>query len=174
MHNTDFNFLNRMIDEFIATRDFASKLKFIRDENINDWEKWLQLELQHFLHHHAEVGEVYREVPYQCDKRMSRIKSNMYIDLLLRKKGAKRDSYIQVELKCNHDSGRLLSNMFADWDKVNTMKLSGDDGRSFWCVGFYTTAMTDRKEKNLLSKLDGYPYALGQLPDGQAGGYIIC
>lgn len=58
------------------------RLKMIRERDRNDWEKWLQVELEYFITQ-TEGIQVDREIEAFPDNRMLRERYNMFIDLAI-------------------------------------------------------------------------------------------
>ncbi|VEJ53809.1 hypothetical protein [Pragia fontium] len=169
---SDFNFVKLVIKEFLEQKHILQRLEFIKRERINDWEKWLQIELFHFMKNHHEIGKVEREKLYKCDRRKNYVKKSMYVDLIFRKKRARLDSYIQVELKCDVSFSKLFYGIESDIKKVMSMRLSNDDGRSFWCIGFYTK-VAEEENNFIVNKISDYGYNFHGFTKNNAVGYII-
>lgn len=74
-----------IMDQFIKSESVKSRLKMIRERDRNDWEKWLQVELEYFI---SQTDGIYvdREIEAFPDNRKLRERYNMYIDLAIRKK----------------------------------------------------------------------------------------
>lgn len=143
----DFEFVVAIVQDFVSQKQIKNRLQMIINESIKDWEKWLQLELEYFLRTRENVSEVQREANYVCDLRRRSEQFSMFIDLKFRRKYTSVNTFIMVELKCALSGSDLIKKMERDIDKVDSMLRSGDDGRSFWCVGFYTAM----KENNGLT-----------------------
>lgn len=148
----DFEFIVSIIEDFVSQKQIKNRLAMIINESIKDWEKWLQLELEFFLRTRENVSDVKRETSYVCDLRRRMQQFSMFIDLKFRRKYTPVDTYIMVELKCALSGSALVRKMNNDIDKVNSMLPSWDDGRSFWCIGFYTATKDRKDEKNIAVK----------------------
>lgn len=168
----DFDFMQQIIKEFLAQKHILQRLAFIKKENVNDWEKWLQIELFHFMKYRDDIGYVRREVLYACDISKNHLQNNMYIDLVFRKKRASKDYLIQVELKCSKSATKLFNGIESDIEKVMSMRDSQDNGRSFWCVGFYTE-VNEKGYQHAMSRMSGYYYQFHGVSKNKAVGYVI-
>lgn len=49
MEKADFNTVKALVDLFIKQDHIINRLDMIKNQSINDWEKWLQLELEFFM-----------------------------------------------------------------------------------------------------------------------------
>lgn len=125
-----------IMDQFIKDEGVKARLRMIRERNRNDWEKWLQIELEYFISQ-TEGISVDREVEAFPDNRKLRERYNMFIDLAIRKKRTRLNSYIFLELKCTRNVQALINGFEADIQKINAIKKCSYDARSFWCVGFH-------------------------------------
>ncbi|AWV43682.1 hypothetical protein CD201_03295 [Hafnia alvei] len=174
METADFITVKALVDLFIKQEHIINRLDMIKNQSINDWEKWLQLELEFFMRQHESIANVEREVPYLCDRRSAPDRFTMFVDLKFRKKRARLDSYIFLELKCSRSPTALINNMEKDIKKLSCMRASGDDGRSFWCVGFYTNT-SERSATTIKKRLGDYYYKHHESIPLQKGeiGYVI-
>ncbi|HEP0936952.1 TPA: hypothetical protein QIX40_004390 [Enterobacter roggenkampii] len=125
-----------IMDQFIKDEGVKARLKMIRERDRNDWEKWLQVELEYFITQ-TEGIQVDREIEAFPDNRMLRERYNMFIDLAIRKKRTRLNSYIFLELKCSRNAQALINGFEKDIQKINAIKKCIYDTRSFWCVGFH-------------------------------------
>lgn len=174
MEKADFNTVKALVDLFIKQDHIINRLDMIKNQSINDWEKWLQLELEFFMRQHESIANVEREALYLCDRRSTQDRFTMFVDLKFRKKRARLDSYIFLELKCSRSPTALINSMEKDIEKVSCMRASGDDGRSFWCVGFYTNT-GERSAITIKNRLNDYYYKYYENIPLQSGeiGYVI-
>lgn len=125
-----------IMDQFIKDETVKEKLRFICVKKRNDWEKWLQLELEYFISN-LEGITVDREIEAFPDNRKLKDRYNMFIDLAFRKKRTKRNSFIFLELKCANNVQPLINGFERDIAKINAIKKCIYEQRSFWCVGFH-------------------------------------
>ncbi|KFC88525.1 hypothetical protein [Hafnia alvei] len=86
METADFITVKALVDLFIKQEHIINRLDMIKNQSINDWEKWLQLELEFFMRQHESIANVEREVPYLCDRRSAPDRFTMFVDLKFRKK----------------------------------------------------------------------------------------
>lgn len=145
-----------IMDQFLKDEGVKARLKMIRERNRNDWEKWLQVELEYFITQ-TEGIQVEREIEAIPDNRMLREKYNMFIDLAIRKKRTRLNSFIFLELKCSRDIQPLINGFEKDIQKINAIKRCVYDTRSFWCVGFHLNC-SPRSVAKIKSYIDGYEY----------------
>lgn len=125
-----------IMDSFIKDETIKKKLRYICTNKINDWEKWLQFELQHYMAG-LEGIIVSREIEAFPDNRKLKNRFNMFIDIAFRKKRTKNNHYIFLELKCTKNVQNLINGFESDITKINAIKSCILDQRSFWCVGFH-------------------------------------
>jgi len=94
--------------------------------------------------------------------------------LKFRKKRARLGSYIFIELKTAKRPIALIKKMLIDVNKINSTKTACYDGRSFWCVGFYTDIM-NKDKINISDSLINYHYKYDDVIKTSEGdiGYII-
>ncbi|MEB7542052.1 hypothetical protein [Enterobacter huaxiensis] len=147
-----------IMDQFIKSESVKSRLKMIRERDRNDWEKWLQVELEYFI---SQTDGIYvdREIEAFPDNRKLRERYNMYIDLAIRKKRTRLNAYIFLELKCTRNVQTLINGFESDIHKINAIKKCSVDARSFWCVGFHLNCSERSltKIKNYVAEWDyGY------------------
>ncbi|NQE77087.1 hypothetical protein [Pantoea ananatis] len=139
--NADFGLVKNSIDAFLASKNIKEKLAHILEKGTNDWEKWIQIELEYFLE--KELGYMAkREHRAINDRRSTPERESMFVDLIFRKRMTRKDRFIYLELKCSKRATDLLSGMSKDVTKVDSIKQSyymntSYKRRSFWCVGFY-------------------------------------
>lgn len=124
------------MNQFIKDEGVKARLRMIREREKNGWEKWLQVELEYFISQTQGI-HVDREVQAFPDRRMLRGRYNMFIDLAIRKKRSRINSYMFIELKCTHTVRKLINGFEKDIKKINSIKECIYDRRSFWCVGFH-------------------------------------
>lgn len=132
----DFDFICSLMESFFEQELITERLRFIQEKGILSWESWWQIEFFNFCESDASVAECYREERYGCDGRKGKQKI-LAIDFLIRKKGADKGEYIGVELKRHNYLCYCFSGMFDDIEKLNKIKETEDDLRSFWCIGVY-------------------------------------
>jgi hypothetical protein len=139
-----------IMEQFIKDDVVKKKLRMICSSKRNDWEKWLQLELEYFMTT-IEGINIEREIQAFPDNRKLKNKNNMFIDLAFRKKRTRQNAYIFLELKCKNNVQALINGFERDIKKINALKSCMLDQRSFWCVGFHKNC-TDKS----ISKINEY------------------
>ncbi|MDX6042808.1 hypothetical protein [Scandinavium lactucae] len=147
-----------IMEQFVKDEGVKSRLRMIRKRDRNDWEKWLQVELEYFISQ-TEGIQVEREVEAFPDNRKLRERYNMYIDLAIRKKRTRLNSFIFLELKCSRNVQTLINGFEKDIKKINAIKRCIYETRSFWCVGFHLNCSPNNitKIKNYIDEYDyGY------------------
>src|SRR3990167_5813161 len=77
----DFQFLKEIIKEFFQCIDIVDKLNKFDEFEIKGWEIWLQVEFAIFMHNHARISQVEREVRYEFDKNISHCIRYMFKDM---------------------------------------------------------------------------------------------
>ncbi|HFN3498362.1 TPA: hypothetical protein ACHFM6_000231 [Enterobacter hormaechei] len=125
-----------IITKFLEDEYIKSRLRLIKLRERNDWEKWLQVELEYFISQSPGV-HVEREVKAIPDNRMLPNRSTMSVDLIFSKSKQTEKSYIFLEFKCTKNVQALINGFNLDIDKINSIKSCKYDFRSFWCVGFH-------------------------------------
>lgn len=157
----DFETVIYCVESFLKEKNTRNKLNHILEKGSNDWEKWLQIELEYYMEHVQGyiARREHRAIP---DNRQLSGKSHMFVDLIFRKKMSRKDRFIYLELKCSKRGSTLLRGMSKDITKIDSIRnsyfeVSGVKRRSFWCVGFYQKC--DEKSAERLGtkiKKEGY------------------
>ncbi|NYB31533.1 hypothetical protein [Pantoea agglomerans] len=142
----DLQTVKDLIDLFLHDNVIRNKLRSICISKRNDWEKWLQLELEFFINSLSGYT-VEREIQALPDKRKMKKRLNMFVDFAIRKKHTKKNSYIFIELKCSTNPQALINGFNRDIDKICAIKECIFDTRSFWCVGFHKNCTNKSVEK---------------------------
>lgn len=132
----DSNTVKTIMDQFLKDEGVRARLRMILKRERNNWEKWLQVELEYFMSQMPGI-HVEREVEAFPDNRKLRDRYNMFIDLAFRKKRSRTNSYIFLELKCSKSSQALINGFEKDVKKLLAIKDCLLGTRSFWCVGFH-------------------------------------
>ncbi|WP_202800837.1 hypothetical protein [Moritella dasanensis] len=81
------------------------------------------------------------------DKRSSKNKQYMAIDFLIRKKRAKLNQYIALEIKQNKSAASCIRGMMEDVCKISLVRGAEDDIRSMWSLGIHH-ALSETELKN--------------------------
>lgn len=135
-----------IMDEFLKDEGVRSRLRMILKRNRNDWEKWLQVELEYFISQ-TPGTQVEREVLAFPDNRKLREQYSMFIDLAFRRKRTRTNSYIFLELKCSRNPQTLINGFEKDVKKLLALKKCLLGTRSFWCVGFHLNCTPNSVDK---------------------------
>ncbi|MGD9427244.1 hypothetical protein ACLHDD_19560 [Pantoea sp. NSTU24] len=154
---TDFKTVKKIMEDFLHDAIIRKKLMMICSTKRNDWEKWLQLELEFYISR-LEGYTVDREVEAIPDNRKMKNRLNMFVDFAIRKKQTRKNSFIFIELKCSTNPQTLINGFEKDIEKISAIKRCIYDTRSFWCVGFHkncTQRSIDKMEKYVES-WEGY------------------
>ena len=125
-----------ILKKFLEDENIRSRLRLIKSRNRNDWEKWLQVELEYFISQSPNV-HVEREVKAKPDNRMLLNRNSMSVDLIFSKSKKTEKPYIFLELKCTREVQALINGFNLDMSKINSIKSCMYDLRSYWCVGFH-------------------------------------
>jgi len=145
-----------IMDQFIKNDVIREKLRYICANKRNDWEKWLQMELEFFMSDLDGIM-VDREIPATPDNRKLKDQYSMYIDLVFRKKRTRRNSYIFLELKCTKDVQALINGFNRDANKIYAIRECMYDTRSYWCVGFHKNC-TDKSLNKIRKFVSGHQH----------------
>ncbi|AKF37311.1 hypothetical protein LI89_15640 [Yersinia enterocolitica] len=163
-YKADFIIVRGIVDSFLKDETIRSKLAYISDKKTNDWEKWLQIELEYFMKNKHQLI-VLRETAAIPDKRILKNRYKMYVDIIFRKKRTRINSYIFLELKCTKRVSALLKGIEMDINKVNSIRTTEYDQRSFWCIGFHHACDTKSIDKinNFRIKYDFFHHEIIEL-----------
>jgi len=152
--NKDLKTIKELMGAFLQNDVIRKKLRIICSSKRNDWEKWLQLELEFFITS-LDGFTVDREVQAIPDNRKMKSRLNMFVDFAIRKKRTKLNSFIFLELKCSTNPQALINGFNRDINKINAIKQCVYDTRSFWCVGFHKNC-TKKSVEKMLNYVDGW------------------
>jgi hypothetical protein len=133
----DFDFIVSLMTSFVKQKHIQNRLNFIDNHYVTGWETWLQIEFAHFINSHENVSEWSREDQFSTDKRKSKFKDKIAIDFLVRQKGFSKDKYIALELKQHYSIETCIAYMMDDIAKLDNVKLSETNFRSFWNIGIH-------------------------------------
>lgn len=135
----DFDFIQGVMNDFLARKSIRQRLKYFAEIKSNDWERWLQVELEYFFEAHESVSECYRECSYYKDMRKNDAKGKQtaLVDMALRKKYSKSDYYNLIEFKVNSYRDYCLNAMLEDVKKIRAIKKSESDARAVFYIGFF-------------------------------------
>lgn len=131
----DFEFVRDLSSDFLSRSAISKTLKFINDEKISDWEKWMQIEFAKFCRTNERVSSAGREARYALDKRMSGSKQTCSIDFKITE--TRKRSSFGIEFKQNTSARACINAMCSDVKKTWCIRGSWDDLRSIWCVGVH-------------------------------------
>jgi hypothetical protein len=145
-----------IMESFVKDANVKARLRLICERDRNDWEKWLQVELEYFISQ-TEGLSVEREVEAFPDNRLLRNRYNMFIDLAIRKKRTRLNAFIFLELKCSRNVQALINGFEADIKKIDSIKKCIYDRRSFWGVGFHLNC-SPRSTKKIKNYTEQYEY----------------
>lgn len=137
MSASDFQYISELVEGFFAQRHIHRALNLIYEQEISGWEIWWQVEFATFLSMQESEPEWYREEAIDFDRRMEKGKSFARADFVIRKKRWKQDAYIALELKQHPVYSNCIRNMMNDVAKVEKLKNSYLDIRSFWVLGVF-------------------------------------
>ncbi|MGY5957708.1 PD-(D/E)XK nuclease superfamily protein [Kosakonia sp. BK9b] len=158
--NRDFIEIEDSLDVFLADDVVIEKMQMINGE-INDWEKWLQIELQYYFQHHP-LFQCQREKQFSLTLPGSAIRRVMSVDLVLKRETTKAIQDIYVELKCVKRLSTLRRVLQKDYAKLHLLA-QHQPMRSFWCIAFYWNY--DESDVAMAPFLAGYKYAVHKAID---------
>lgn len=153
----DFDFVATLAELFFKQSHIQKRLALIEEKTITGWEIWLQVEFSVFLQAQASVSYWEREYPFTIDSRQASSRKSMAIDFLFRKKYAKSDQSIALELKQNTSVRSCIKGMMLDTCKVASATDMLDSLRSIWSLGIHPQvpqSEMDKIIKHYASKLD--------------------
>ncbi|QYK07880.1 hypothetical protein [Shewanella mangrovisoli] len=137
MVKNDFQFINELAVNFFGQKHIIERLKLIETNKLTGWEVWLQVEFAMFLETQLLVDEWFREFQYSMDKRISKNQKFMAIDFLIRKRHARLEQFIALEIKQNLSAASCIAGMMKDVCKISQVKRSEDDIRTMWSLGVH-------------------------------------
>lgn len=137
MFKNDFQFIKELATDFFGQQYIIKRLQLIESNKLTGWEIWLQIEFAMFLETQLLVDEWIREFQYSMDRRVSKNQKFMAIDFLIRKKHARLEQYIALEIKQNLSAASCISGMMQDVCKISQVKGSEDDIRTMWSLGIH-------------------------------------
>lgn len=162
----DARTVRTILTTFLEDEHIKSKLRLIRKRNRNDWEKWLQVELEYFISKLPNV-HVEREIKAIPDNRKLPNRKLMSVDLIFSKIRNIEKSYIFLEFKCTRNVGALIKGFNADITRINSIKSCNYDRQSFWCVGFHLncSALSKKRIKDHVAQYPNSSYSIIKLCD---------
>ena len=141
-----------LFEEFFSRVKVQKQLRFYEGRGITGWENWFQLEFSRFIDSHHSGPEWWIEHSMEYDKRIEKSFQILRPDLLIRKKGWRRDSYTIIEIKQEDRHIDCVSGMVRDLMKVGKVKKSSLNIRGLLCVGVHKTVEKERLEKYIFKK----------------------
>ena len=150
-----------IMDRFLKSEPIQNRLRFILTKDINDWEKWLQLELQYFMTTIDGI-EVEKEVSAIPDRRKLKDRYGMYVDLAFKRQRTRKNSYIFLELKCAKDAHKLIKGFHRDVKKINSIRSCTLSHESFWCVGFHLDC-TEKSVNKIQTEVSSWKYGYNEI-----------
>lgn len=141
MSRKDFEIVKETLIGFLSDKNIKTKMSHILDKDTSDWEKWFQIEFEHFIENPLGYSAK-REVSAIADRRHQSGRKHMYVDLIFRKKNTRIDRFIYLEFKLAKNPTTLVNNMWKDIVKnyeivKSHFNNSDKKRRSEWSIGFY-------------------------------------
>ena len=167
--NRDFLEIETSLEAFLADDEVLNKMEMINGA-INDWEKWLQIELQYYFQSHP-LFSCERERPFSLLLPGSAKKQVMSVDLVLKRESKKAEQDIYIELKCVKKLSTLRRVLNKDYTKLQLLA-QYQPMRSFWCIAFYWNY--DESNVDMAPFLAGYKYAVHSAIDLCGCGDPLC
>lgn len=137
----DFSILVSILNRILKDKEFKKKLHFIVDRQINDWEKWLQIELALFLT--SKKYNVIREVTAYLDPEIYPNSKLSKIDMIIQKPKYEFDDYLFIELKCTKSHTALKRGLRNDWKKLNSIVKCDYKMKNSFLIGFHLFCKDD-------------------------------
>ncbi len=134
---TDFEFMQRVSEGFVAKKAIKETLSMISEFDITGWEKWIQIEFAKHCKSHSEITHWGRELRYELDRRSSKTKASCSIDFFIKQKY--KQSPLALEIKQQWSARGCINSMLRDKAKLRNVKWSKDDLRGVWCLGVHAT-----------------------------------
>lgn len=168
----DFEFFSSVLDRFFKGKSIRGKLSAIKSLGINDFEKWIQVELEIFLIAEDSVSGFEREYSYPLDGRRA-AKAHCRVDLVVKQKH--KQTWVVVEIKQVHSPLTCFRGMVSDYKKLCTIRKSANDIRCMVFFGIHHIA-EHREEilvglmKNVIEEEtdSGYEFLVNE-PIGETG-----
>ena len=141
MEAEDFEFIKSLMDQFLSQKYISQKLACIaKDSRLSGWEIWMQIEFGMFLDSQKEIIPCWeREVKFELDQRSNAERKSTKIDFLIRRKFARSNKLIALELKQDPDLNQCIDRMMKDAEILFCIKPSQFDIRSVVNVGIHPT-----------------------------------
>ena len=116
---SDIDYCNKIIRDFFSLKSVSRKFEFLGNNLITSYEKWLQIELSHFMDKQYNLSYLILEDEFKVRKDSFTDKTKVRPDIGFRPKGWKKESLIYIELKQNLDYKKCLKEMIKDFEKVD-------------------------------------------------------
>ena len=163
MHNrnNDFSLIVKLLNEFLSLKEIKKKLYFFVTNQINDWEKWFQIEFEFFLKSKKRY-DVRREVTAYLNPKRFPERLLSKVDIVMSELTSTSKGYIFIEIKCTKRISNLKRGLRIDKEKVAAIEECNFDMRSFFGIGFHilcTPKDVHEMEKYVTETLKG-SYAL--------------
>ena|SRR5450830_84992 len=156
--SVEFKYLTELAEEFFSRSHTQKSLRLIDENEISGWEIWIQVEFSYFLSMHITEPEWGREVALDYDRRSEKNKKFLRPDFLIRKKGWRRESYFALEFKQHTVAANCISNMVKDMHRVEKLRRSTIDLRSYWLLGIYKRRPKSEINELITNALSIYDY----------------
>lgn len=173
--NNDFSLLVKLLNSFLKNEDIKRRLYSFVSNETNDWEKWLQIEFEHFLNKKRKY-EVKREVTAFLAPNNFPASKLSKIDIIMREKDTLFEDYIFIELKCTKRSSALKRGLQVDHLKLNSIQECKYPMRNSFCVGFHlycSSSVVEEMDKYVTDTLKG-SYAVFKLCECPTNRHCDC
>lgn len=155
----DFDFLrDDILKPFFAEPRIIDVLKTLKNYDWAGWEKWLQIEMLHFLTKHEKISAFSKELKF---KKKAKQEKNIFVDLGFKIKGTHGEELILVEIKRKKSLKPCLNESLKDAEKIKTIPKSSFNEldkdinyspRSAWVLGFFHSS--EITEKDILNIIE--------------------
>lgn len=140
----DFKFIKDIFGEFLQLENIQQMFEIIIEDDINDWEKWFQIEFAFFLKFQCDkVRRSTREKPLKLRKNQAavkteKLKDRTVIDFAVERKSTSKDGEILIEIKRRKSVNGCVKGMIHDAKLIRSAK-GKKDVRSTFIVGIHPT-----------------------------------
>jgi len=152
----ELSFCIRILNSFFSQQKIAKVISMIDKNDFSGWEKWFQIELAYNLSTNSKIAAFNIEEKFSVRKNSSISQTKIRADVCLRPKGWKKNSWIFLELKQNHDYKKCIRAMIKDCDKMWAAKkrsINGIEVRYLCVVGVFKL-VNGLKKKDVIDYID--------------------
>lgn len=155
----DLDKIRSLIIDFFKSRKIINSLNSIHELGITGWEKWWQTELAIYLGNSDNVSEWDMEHRFKIDKRTTKSKDYVSLDLGFRLKNHRKEDWYFLELKQHNDFHQCFRKMCKDIDLVISTRKHSSGGltnRYLVCAGIFLRKDEHEVKKYAETTLDEF------------------